>query len=660
MKKPSIKSKILLSVTSLVIILLFISGYISSQISFGVIYDRILKREAPASVSYFAETFEKKMDKSLSISKLMADNPYIIQWLKDGEPEKEKELAISFIKEVKKNDMDFVFLVSSVSNNYYTSKGLFKTVSRDNQIDNWFFSTLESKTKLAINFDVAEGTQALMAYINVLVGPIENPMGVAGAGINLSVLSKELSSSKLSENSTAFLISQEGGILAHPSDEYVSKIKNIKNIPDKEFQKEISQALLQENKGTRAYQDDNGIDKLVVFKSIPSTNWKIVFEIPKKELGKGLGKIQTFNIIMTLICIGLLVLILTLLINRILKPVKETVEVLEDISQGEGDLTKRIKVTSNDEIGALGNAFNTFQDTLSSIIADATLCSIKVDTASGQMLDITKSASKETRSISSITEAISESTDEVNSNMDSVASAVEESNANISMIASAVEEMSSTINEISRSSEKARTISENAVSVSQDTSSQIEQLGISAIEIGNVTETITDISEQTNLLALNATIEAARAGEAGKGFAVVASEIKALANQTTIAAQDINKKISGIQHSTKDSVHKIKEVATIVTDCNDLISSIAVTIEEQTATTQEIAGNISQLSDGVAEVSANVSSSASAVNSVTQEIDATNQSVSELASSGSQMTENAEDVAALAGKLKQLMGMFKI
>ena len=127
--------------------------------------------------------------------------------------------------------------------------------------------------------------------------------------------------------------------------------------------------------------------------------------------------------------------------------------------------------------------------------------------------------------------------------------------------------MSATINEISQSSANARSISENAVTVSQETSMQIKQLGESANEISNVTETITDISEQTNLLALNATIEAARAGDAGKGFAVVASEIKELAKQTTIAAKEINNKITGIQLSTNDSVLKIKEV----TDMNPKI-----------------------------------------------------------------------------------------
>jgi methyl-accepting chemotaxis protein len=659
-KSLSIKAKLLIGVSSFVIILMFISVYISSEISFNVIYDRIVNKEAPASVNYIAETFEKKMKLSLSIARLVADNPYLINWIKNGEPENEKELAFSFFKEVKKNDMDFVFLVSAKSNKYYTSKGLFKTVSRDNPRDSWFYGTLDSRKKLAINIDISEETKDLMAYINILIGPVNNPLGVAGAGINLTSLSKKMSTTKLSEGSIAYLISKDGDIYAHPKEEYIFKIKNIQKIKDQNYQKKIANFIISNNEGTKDYKDINGIEKLVVFKTIPSTKWKIVFEIPKKELGEGLGKIQAINIIMTLISVVVLLFSLTLLMNKILKPVKDTVSALKDISEGEGDLTKRIKVTSGDEIGVLANAFNTFQDKLVSIIKDATDYSSKVDKASEKMLLLSRTVSEETGSISNRTATITKSTDDVNQNMDSVASAIEESNSNIAMIASAVEEMSATIQEISINSSKARTISENAVSTSRETSSQMIELGESANAIGNVTETITDISEQTNLLALNATIEAARAGEAGKGFAVVASEIKELATQTTIAAQNINKMISDIQDSTKVSVENIKNIEKIIDDCNNLISTIAAAIEEQTVTTSEISNNISQLSSGIEEVSSNVNKSATAVNDVSIEIDATNQSVSELANSGNDITVSAEQVADLANKLKKLMGVFKI
>lgn len=95
-KELNIKTKLLASVTLFVVIMMLVSGLISSRISFNIIYDRIMTREAPASVGYFAETFDKKMDKSISIATLMADNPHLIQWIREGETEAERPMPSLF------------------------------------------------------------------------------------------------------------------------------------------------------------------------------------------------------------------------------------------------------------------------------------------------------------------------------------------------------------------------------------------------------------------------------------------------------------------------------------------------------------------------------------------------------------------------------------
>lgn len=658
--KMSIKLKLMLSVTCIVAVMIATSVFISTKISFNAIYDRIVNAEAPASINYIAETFESRIGKAISIATMVADNPFLHTWLTGGEVESTKKDALLFLKETQKQDVDFVFMVTAKEKNYYTNDGFFKKVSEANPRDVWFFSAMKGKIKTGINIDVDEKTGSLMAYINILMGSVNSPMGVAGCGINLEELSKQLSGTRLTENSKSYLIGRDGTIKAHPDKSIVKDGKNIKDFKDSIFKTQIAPKILDSDSGTMEFTNDAGEETLVIYKVIPTSGWKVVMEIPKNELGKGLETIKyiTFAIIAGAILI--LLIVLNFLLSAVLKPIRETVVTLNDIAEGEGDLTKRLAVTSNDELGDLANSFNHFIDKLQGIIKEVISHSERVDDASSNMLQIAKDVSIETSETSEKTVKIASSAEEVSQGVTSVASSMEQAGANIAMIASSVEEMTVTVSEISQNTSLASSISQNAVNTSQTTSAQIKVLEESAQEIGRVTETITEISEQTNLLALNATIEAARAGEAGKGFAVVASEIKELANQTAQATYEIKDKITGIQVATRDSIGNIEEISTIINEFNELISSVAAAIEEQTATTQEISGNISQLSDGVTETNENLGRSSVSVSDISAETGSVNESVSELAESGVNLSEGTEKLAQLAKQLKSLMGSFKV
>lgn len=658
--KMSIKLKLMVSVVAIVVIMMTISVMVNMRISFNTIYQRIITKEAPASVSRIAETFEGKMHQAISISSLVADNPHLIHWMQNGEAKSELNQAIGFLKEVKKQDADFVFMVTKKENNYYTHDGFFKKMDPSNPRDNWFYGTLKSGTKLNINIDVAEKTGILMAYINILMGPVDNPYGVAGCGINLETLSKQLSEVKITPGSICYLIGSEGGIKAHPNSDYIKEGKNIRTIDDTEFKNSVVPNIMGKEQGYIEYKNKEKTEMLVVYKSIPSTGWKVVTEIPKKELGKGLERIRTASIAMLLFSVVLLIVVLNIIVSVILKSVRRTTEALNDIAAGEGDLTKRLTVHTDDEIGELAKSFNLFLDKLHSIITDVIGHSSRLNDSASHMLGISKTVSDEADATAEKMNNIAVSSDEVNTGVSSVAAAMEEAGTNVSMIAASIEEMSATVREISSRTTEASSISQNAVSMAGTTSTEIQTLGEAAQEIGRVTETITEISEQTNLLALNATIEAARAGDAGKGFAVVAGEIKELATQTARATFEINEKVNGIQNATTNSIDNIEKINSIINDVNDLVTSIAAAIEEQTVTSQEISNNVTQLSAGVSETSENLSGSSAAVTEISNETDAVNQSVTELAESGVRLSENAEKLSSLSDELKELMSAFKV
>ncbi|RJQ68216.1 MAG: methyl-accepting chemotaxis protein [Desulfobacteraceae bacterium] len=353
----------------------------------------------------------------------------------------------------------------------------------------------------------------------------------------------------------------------------------------------------------------------------------------------------------------LLALLISLSITR---PIHAAVEGLKDIAEGDGDLTKRLNVQLRDEVGELSKWFDTFVEKLQDIVrrikGDAHTLAHSAQTMSVVSEEMTSGAD----AVSSRSDAVAGAAEEMSSNISSVAAAMEQAAINMTSVSSAADQMNATIAEIAKHSEKARTITQEAVLQTRDTTLKMDQLGEAARSINKVTEVITEISEQTNLLALNATIEAARAGEAGKGFAVVANEIKELARQTALATQEIKGKIQGIQGSTEETVHQISATSKIINDINEIVSTISSATEEQSTTTKEIAANVIQASDGMQEVNRNVAQSSAVSVDIARDIANINQGIGDISGRCSQVNASALELRRLADQLNQLTGRFKV
>lgn len=377
--------------------------------------------------------------------------------------------------------------------------------------------------------------------------------------------------------------------------------------------------------------------------------------------GKATQQQQYMNLVLFIIVVSVsIVLVLLIISTSVTKPLKNAVEMIRDIAEGEGDLTKRLDVASEDEVGELARWFNEFVGKLHNMITRVADNADTLNGSSQELLQLAGIMSGGSTTMFEKSDAVDGAAGEMKANMDSVAAAMEQASSNTGIVAAATEEMTSTIGEIASNSQKAGQITEEAVTQAKIASDRVEELGKAADDIGKVTETITEISEQTNLLALNATIEAARAGEAGKGFAVVANEIKELARQTAEATQDIKAKITGIQDSTAGTVTDIGQISTVINDVNEIVTTIGSAVNEQSITTQEISNNVVQVSQGIQEINENVAQSSTFSAQIAGDIGEVNSLAGEMSDNCSQMKTNTEQLQGLADSLKDMVGQFKV
>jgi len=369
-------------------------------------------------------------------------------------------------------------------------------------------------------------------------------------------------------------------------------------------------------------------------------------------------KINAGAALISLVVVVFISLFVLLIIRSITKPLAESAELAGKMAGG--DLTGKMELDQEDEIGILATALNNMIVNLRTIVGSVVsytdalgASSSDLTLISGQMNQNSKMATQTTLELASTAERMS-------SSMNCVASASEQASTNLSMVASSVGKMETTIEEISKSSSRARAIVKKAVEQGRFTSQRIDELSSSAKDISVVVEAITDISAQTNLLALNATIEASRAGEAGKGFGVVADEIKCLATQTVKATEEIKAKIGAIQDSSLKTSGEIRNIIEIINEMNEIVMFVASSVEEQSVATKKIVENLSQASTGIDDVNRNIGENAHLAGKFSSDVTDVSKLAEELASRALKVDQSADTLSRIGIKLNLVVEGFKL
>jgi len=408
-----------------------------------------------------------------------------------------------------------------------------------------------------------------------------------------------------------------------------------------------------------------------------------------KEIAENVSSASMSMIIWTIILIVAAFAVALLFARWFSRKIGSVNDSMNDIAQGEGDLTVRLEVSGKDEIAVLAESFNIFVEKLQSSFFDVSqntgiLSSNAEDLSetSAQLASAVEEMSAQSSTVASATEEISvnvggvtQATETMSANANSIASATEEMSTSVNTVAVAIEELTSSLQEVSKNTVRAASIADDAAQNASSTGGIMQHLASASQEIGKVLDVINDIADQTNLLALNATIEAASAGEAGKGFAVVANEVKELAKQTAQATDEITSKIDDMQVRTNQSVEAIGQITDIIGEINSITSTIATAVEEQTATTNEISRSISGAAEGANEVSKSVlelnqnieqdvlrgaQEATVGVNEVSRSIHDVNLAAQETAKAVATADGVSQSMTALVQKLSDIVGQFKV
>ncbi|KRW59932.1 chemotaxis protein [Pseudomonas sp. TTU2014-080ASC] len=434
-------------------------------------------------------------------------------------------------------------------------------------------------------------------------------LGAIGGDIRLNTISDAINTLDFNGAGYAFLMSKNGNIIAHPNHELDGKRYS-------ELFDGQSPAL------TSDLTDISAADKDLLVSFTPLTNlkgmdWYIGVVLDKSVIMAEANALSWRAVIGTVLGVVISLFVLIALMNALLKPLAQLHNSLREVNSGQGDLTRRLPASGNDEISLLARDFNSFIETLQNLIRD-------VMGNSRQVRESTTLTSNAANQSASRLQQQMQELDQLATAMQEMASTAEEVARNAQSAAQAAvvanEQTENGVRVVSRSTEAIMNLAEEM----NETSSSINELSKLSQNIESILSVITSIADQTNLLALNAAIEAARAGESGRGFAVVADEVRSLASRTQQSTQEIRQMIDQLQsgvrqaearmQQSRDSASKTAEDASAanemltrireaITRINDMNLQIATAAEEQSATTEEINRNTTNIRDISYEVS---------------------------------------------------------
>ncbi|WP_286263631.1 methyl-accepting chemotaxis protein [Thalassotalea atypica] len=660
-KRQSVVRKVLLSISSIfaviaIIVATTVTSNRADSVEQSVLQEiRIATQQASNGIHEFFR------ERSRVVTSLKG-NPFVNDWFsqyQDRGAEIDNDEQYQKIVKLFKNEsaqdpmIKSVFYAPAATHEYFDINGRYNDDAYFTSKRPWWGEALKKDRLFITNPEIDANDGSIVTSIKTTVyDPVGKLLGVMGIDILASEIKSGLIDTMTYQNEGfGFLYTSQGQIISFPDEDNridMSKLPTLDTVDNlftdaDGFGKLLSDSRSQEELiSTVTFK---GEEYLAVVTSIAddtqALDWRVAFMVPMHVITNPVYETTVSSIMMVILVMLITSAVIFFTIQKLLtKPLKRVVDAMDDIASGEGDLTKRIDINSNDELGHLSESFNGFVENIQSIIGQCNNTTEQVlnesDNVSALVNDFTTTVNTQKGYIEQIATAATQMTqtihgisDNAQTSLDYATRATEESSEGRSLADNANILMGDLSQEVGNATDVVNDLHKNSESISA------------------VLEVIKNIAEQTNLLALNAAIEAARAGEQGRGFAVVADEVRTLASRTQDSTGDIEKIIVKLQDSaasavavmnagkqkTNQGVELINKVSEKLSQINEAISLIeeqsneaAMTIREQASASDEISQqtvSVNELADTAVSQTIEMATKSQAQKEITQELTAT-------------------------------------